>query len=99
MNVFQIPAPLPEQEWTELLLEGSTRIERIISHGQTSDWYDQTEDEWVCVLAGEGELEYADGSRQRLRTGDTAWLPAHLRHRVSYTSKPCIWLCVFRRAE
>ena len=40
MNVFQIPDPLPEQEWTELLLEGSTRIERIISHGQTSDWYD-----------------------------------------------------------
>ena len=99
MNVFHIPDQLPEQEWTELLLEGNTRIERIISQGQTSDWYDQTEDEWVCVLAGEGELEYADGSRQRLRAGDTAWLPAHLRHRVSDTSEPCIWLCVFRRAE
>ncbi|MCI6926666.1 cupin domain-containing protein [Butyricicoccus porcorum] len=99
MNLFDVPDILPEEEQTELLLNGTTRIERIVSSGQTSDWYDQTEDEWVCVLEGEGELEYADGSRQRLRAGDTACLPAHLRHRVSYTSAPCIWLCVFRPAE
>ena len=99
MNLFDVPGILPEEEQTELLLAGKTRIERIVSGGQTSDWYDQTEDEWVCVLEGEGELVYADGSRQRLRAGDTAYLPAHLRHRVSYTSAPCIWLCVFRPAE
>lgn len=99
MNVLQIPQQLPDEELTELLLAGKTRIERIVSSGQTSDWYDQTEDEWVCVLDGEAELEYADGSRVRLRAGDTAWLPAHLCHRVSYTSAPCIWLCVFREAE
>ena len=99
MNLFDVPGILPEEEQTELLLAGKTRIERIVSGGQTSDWYDRTEDEWVCVLEGEGELEYADGSRQRLRAGDTAYLPAHLRHRVSYTSAPCIWLCVFRPAE
>ena len=99
MNVLDIPNTLPEEELTELLLTGSTRIERIVSSGQTSDWYDQTEDEWVCVLKGEGELTYADGSCQRLRAGDTAYLPAHVRHRVSYTSDPCVWLCVFRPAE
>ena len=99
MDLFEIPERFPEQELTELLLDGSTRIERILSSGQTSDWYDQSEDEWVCVLSGTGELEYADGSRQRLCAGDTAFLPAHMRHRVSYTSKPCIWLCVFRKAE
>ena len=54
MNLFQIPKNLPEQELTEILLDGSTRIERIVSSGQTSDWYDQTEDEWVCVLSGTG---------------------------------------------
>ncbi|HIV69224.1 MAG TPA: cupin domain-containing protein [Candidatus Butyricicoccus stercorigallinarum] len=99
MNVFALPAELPAEELVEPLLTGATRIERIVSNGQTSGWYDQAEDEWVCVLAGEGELEYAGGRRQRLRAGDTAWLPAHLRHRVSYTSAPCIWLCVFRPAE
>lgn len=99
MNLFDVPGILPEEEQAELLLAGKTRIERIVSGGQTSDWYDQTEDKWVCVLEGEGELEYADGSRQRLRAGDTAYLPAHLRHRVSDTSAPCIWLCVFRPAE
>ena len=88
-----------EQELTEILLTGKTRIERIVSNGQTSGWYDQTEDEWVCVLQGIGELTYADGSKQRLHAGDTAYLPAHCRHRVSYTSKPCVWLCVFRQEE
>lgn len=99
MNVFEIPERLPEEELTEILLDGNTRMERIVSNGQTSDWYDQEEDEWVCILSGEGELEYADGSRQRLHAGDTAWLPAHMRHRVSYTSERCIWLCMFRQAE
>lgn len=99
MNILQLPECLPKEEGTDILLSGNTRVERIISGGQTSGWYDQEEDEWVCVLAGEGELEYADGSRQRLKAGDTAYLPAHLRHRVSYTSAPCIWLCVFRPAE
>ncbi len=99
MNLFEMPNCLPDGEQTDVLLTGNTRIERILSSGQTSDWYDQSEDEWVCVLRGEGELEYEDGSTQRLRAGDTAYLPAHLRHRVSYTSVPCIWLCVFRPAE
>lgn len=99
MNILQIPGELPQEEQIEALLSGSTRIERIISNGQTSGWYDQSEDEWVTVLIGEGELEYEDGSVRRLQEGDTAYLPAHMRHRVSYTSQPCIWLCVFRPAE
>ena len=45
MNLFDIPEQLPEQELTEILLAGKTRIERIVSNGQTSGWYDQTEDE------------------------------------------------------
>ena len=99
MNLFDIPEQLPEQELTEILLTGKTRIERIVSNGQTSGWYDQSEDEWVCVLQGVGELTYADGSKQRLHEGDSVYLPAHCRHRVSYTSKPCVWLCVFRQEE
>lgn len=83
MNLFDIPEQLPEQELTEILLTGKTRIERIVSNGQTSGWYDQSEDEWVCVLQGVGELTYADGNKQRLHEGDSVYLPAHCRHRVS----------------
>ena len=33
MNLFDIPEQLPEQELTEILLTGKTRIERIVSNG------------------------------------------------------------------
>lgn len=102
MNVFSVPSVLPDEERTETLLSGAVRIERILSSGQTTppgQWYDQDDDEWVCVLSGSGELTYDDGRVQRLNAGDTAYLPAHCRHRVTYTSRPCLWLCVFRPAE
>ena len=37
MNLFDIPEQLPEQELTEILLTGKTRIERIVSNGRCSD--------------------------------------------------------------
>lgn len=82
----------------ELLSVPNIRIERILSSGQTSPegfWYDQEENEWVTILEGEGEVAYPDGSKVRLQKGDTLLLPAHQKHRVSYTSTPCLWLCVF----
>lgn len=98
MNLFALP-PLPlSGETTELLAQGGkTRIERIVSTGQTTDWYDQEETEFVVVLQGEGELEYADGTIEKLRAGDFKTIPPHQRHRVCRTSEspPCIWLCVF----
>ena len=72
-------------------------LERIISHGQTTpegEWYDQERDEWVVVLEGEARLQYADGQEAVLRRGDHLFLPHHCKHRVSYTSSPCIWLAV-----
>lgn len=99
MNLFALPDRLPEEEMTQQLLTApGVRVERILSGGQVSPegfWYDQPEDEWVAVLQGEGEIAYPDGSKVQLQTGDTLLLPAHQKHRVSYTSTPCIWLCVF----
>ena len=44
MNIFDLPKlPLPEEMTTVLAENGSVCIERIISTGQTSDWYDQVE--------------------------------------------------------
>ena len=99
MNLFDIPEQLPVLVLLVFFLTGFFCIECFVSNGLTSGWYDQTEDECVCVLQVIGELTYADGSKQRLHAGDTAYLPAHCRHRVSYTSKPCVRLCVFRQEE
>ena len=51
----------------------------------------------MSVLEGAGEVEFSDGTKTRLGRGDALFLPAHIRHRVSFTSKepPCVWLCVF----
>lgn len=101
MNLFALPNGIHQQEITDILWEtGSLRVERIVSCGQVSPegfWYDQEEDEWVSVLEGTGEVEYPDGTTSRLDRGDTLFLPAHTRHRVSFTSQnpPCVWLCVF----
>jgi cupin 2 domain-containing protein len=99
-NLFELPKPLPTEEWVETLAAGAeNRIERIISTGQTTpvgQWYDQPQDEWVILLQGEARLSYADGSEQCLGAGDYVLIPAHRQHRVAYTSSdpPCIWLAV-----
>ncbi|MCL2059090.1 MAG: cupin domain-containing protein [Oscillospiraceae bacterium] len=73
------------------------RIERIVSTGQVSGWYDQAETEFVALLEGAAEIEYEGGRRLALSRGDTLIIKPHERHKVAYTSSdpPCIWLCVF----
>jgi len=100
MNIFDISnLPLTE-ELTEILIQNkNVRIERIISSGQVSPdgfWYDQDENEFVVLLQGDAIIEY-ENDRIKLESGDTLLIPAHKKHRVSYTSiKPvCVWLCIF----
>lgn len=103
MNLFDLSSlrPPPGEEAVETLLKrGPVRIERILSAGQASPrgfWYDQEEDEWVCLLEGEAELSFENGERVLLRAGDQRFIPAGTRHRVEKTgvSPPCVWLCVF----
>ena len=98
MNIFDMPAlPLPEENTSVLAERGNLRIERIISTGQTSGWYDQDETEFVVLLEGNAEIEYENSKRVAMSKGDTLLIEPHERHRVSYTSSEplCIWLCVF----
>ncbi|MEI7885425.1 MAG: cupin domain-containing protein [Clostridia bacterium] len=98
MNIFEVATGTKDEEILEILAENSSgRIERIVSKGQTSSWYEQDEDEYVFVLEGEGKLELADGEEVSLKKGEMLLLKAHQKHRVAYTSiePPCIWLCVF----
>lgn len=100
MNLFDIEKIPNSEELTTILAESkNVRIERIVSAGQTSPegfWYDQNENEFVALLQGEAVISYEDGS-VNLKAGDTAFIPAHKKHRVDFTSvdSPCVWLCVF----
>lgn len=97
-NLFHLPSTPLDEEWIDTLVDNPTlRIERIISTGQTSSWYCQQEHEFVSLLQGEAELEWEDGTKTHLVAGDTLTIPAHISHRVSYTSSqpPCVWLCIF----
>lgn len=98
MNLFELPQfPLSEELTTILAENKNIRIERIISTGQTTGWYDQHENEFVALLQGSATLEFDGGELRTLAAGDTLVIPPHKRHRVSYTSAepPCVWLCVF----
>ena len=98
MNIYNLPPlPLTEEATTILIENENIRIERIISTGQISDWYDQTETEFVVLLEGNAIIEYENGESIAMLKGDTLIIKPHEKHRVNYTSSepPCVWLCMF----
>jgi cupin 2 domain-containing protein len=85
---------------TALVTRGAVRIERIVSQGQASPeghWYDQAEHEFVLLVQGHAELDFADGRTVPLRPGDWLEIEAHVRHRVRATApnEPTVWLVAF----
>ncbi|MGB4498946.1 MAG: cupin domain-containing protein, partial [Methylococcaceae bacterium] len=90
-NIYQnLPFALPDECVDVLLTHQNVRIEQIVSQGHSTpvgEWYDQTENEWVILLQGLGVIEYDNGERITLNTGDYLYLPAHLKHRVASTSE------------
>ena len=105
MNLFDLDIDRAmAEEVTEVVFEdGRIRIERIVSMGQTTPRgfvYDQNENEFVSVIRGEAELTLTQsGERIFLREGDSFMIEAGVHHIVSYTSSPCVWLCVFEKTE
>ena len=93
----------PQKEvFTDLLKTAEVRIERIVSRGHTAPetgWFDQEEGEWVVVLQGAALIEFEAKESIRLEAGDYLNIPAHIRHRVSWTDpeKNTVWLAVFYR--
>jgi len=90
----------PKEHFEDLLRNPDVRIERIVSTGQTTPegiWYDQAEDEWVALLQGEATLQFGNGTIMKLKPGDYLLIPAHRKHRVTFTSTqpPAIWLAIF----
>ncbi len=104
-NLFDLifsDSPANEEITNILHQSHGVRIERIVSTGQVSPdgfWYDQEEDEWVALLDGEAQIMFEDGTVFLMSRGDHLLIPAHCRHRVTYTSSqpPAVWLAVFIR--
>ncbi len=104
-----IDTNLPDASAREIIQElvafkGETvRVERIVSDGQATpegSWYDQEWGEWVVILRGGAELEFADPpAEERLGQGDWLFIPAQRRHRVRSTEAGTLWLAVHGGGE
>jgi cupin 2 domain-containing protein len=98
-------SPAALGETFDTLVQGrGVRIQWIVSRGQVSPsgfWYDQEESEYVLLVEGQAELEFADGVRVALRPGDWVDIAAHERHRVAWTAleEDTVWLAVFYASE
>jgi cupin 2 domain-containing protein len=99
-NLFaNLPVKLPTELITTLLEADNLRIERIVSQGHASPpgfWYDQDQHEWVIVLQGSARLSM-EGIVRELQPGDFINIPAHIKHRVEWTTpdEPTVWLALF----
>jgi cupin 2 domain-containing protein len=100
INIFeQLPRDLEQEAFEKIIEREHVAIERIVSRGHTSPdagWYDQARCEWVMLLQGAASLEFEDGAEVTLRAGDYLDIPAHARHRVTWTAHDVetIWLAV-----
>ena len=92
--------PQAAEFFDEIIGESGLRIERIVSTGQKTPkdkWYDQDKDEFVLLVSGAAALRIDGEAQDRdLKPGDWLILPAHCRHRVTWTqaTPPTIWLAV-----
>lgn len=97
-NLFaDVPSALAEEQFRDLAAGRGARVTRIVSTGQTTDWQDSVEDEFVLLVTGSAVLRFAaDNRRLALVPGDWCHIPAGARHRVEETDagQPTVWLAV-----
>lgn len=100
-NIFKgIKKDLPEELFETISETDEVKIERIVSRGHSSPedfWYDQDKNEFVVLLKGEAKLLFEDNKEVTLKPGDYLTIPAHVKHRIKWTSpdEDTIWLAVF----
>ncbi len=99
-NLFEsLPEDIDKEVFSEIIQGENVSIERIISKGNSSPetgWYDQENNEWVIILKGEAKLSFENNNDVHLVSGSYLNIPAHTRHKVTWT-KPnteTIWLAV-----
>ena len=99
-NIFSdIPQNLPDELFSIILKQNNMHIERIVSKGHTTpvgEWYDQNQNEWILLIQGQARLRLFDDQVIDLNKGDYYFIPAHLKHRVEWTTPEyeTIWLAI-----
>ncbi len=99
-NIFKnIPDKLHEELFDDIVSNDGIKIQRIVSQGDTTptdEWYDQESDEWVIVLQGKATISFKNEDDIHLVLGEHINIPAHKKHRVSWTSEDeqTIWIAV-----
>jgi len=99
-NIFSdIPSSLQEEFFETLQSSKDIKIERIVSYGHVTkegEWYDQRQNEWVILLSGEATLSFLDGEDVKLKAGEYINIPAHKKHKVSWTTpnQQSVWLAI-----
>ncbi len=99
-NIFDsIPDNLTDEIFEPLIHGKNFKLERIISYGHTSPetgWHDQNHDEWIMILKGDAIITFEDKNDVKLIEGSYLNIPAHTKHRVSWTSQKTetIWLVI-----
>ena len=59
MNIFDLKDLSEKEEIVEILTGNeNVKIEKIISTGQTTDWQESEQNEFVILIQGEAEIEY-----------------------------------------
>ena len=99
-NIFNnIPTQLSQELFQDIISKDGIKIQRIVSQGaitQDDKWFNQENDEWVIVLQGKATLSFEDDSDIKLSIGDYILIPAHKKHKVSWTSsdEQTVWLAI-----
>jgi len=84
----------------KLLSQSDFLLERIISTGHATasgTWLESNRHEWVVLLSGSAALSFeGEASQIILRPGDYVTIPAHVRHRVEWTTsgEQTVWLAL-----
>lgn len=100
LNIFNnIPLPKQDEYFENIIKNDTLKIQRIVSHGHASPksgWYEAATDEWVILLEGAAKLSFKNGKEISLSIGDYINIPAHSKHKVSWTKPECntVWLVV-----
>lgn len=83
------------EQFIPLVRDGNVQIEKIVSHGGDTEWFDQGTIEFVTLLRGCAMMQFEGENEQReLKAGDYIVIPKHKRHRVTSTARgePTVWL-------
>ena len=103
-NIFQNLTFAKEEVLSDIFDHSMFHVKQINSEGQTTDVFDQKEDEWVLLLQGEAKIEFLDETNTKvqiieMKAGDWLFIPAHLKHRVYNAQTKNIWLCIYNKQK